>query len=160
MRKPLLAAIFFSFVAFSGCTDIGPRITGWRDWLEQPYFHVNGRITLRDENSKAVSVRQWLRGRRHGQWKDFYSNGNPKDETNWMQGHKEGPARTWHENGTLKTEGAFKNGKPEGAWKEWFENGVLGSEIIFENGVAVGVAKTWDNEGRLIMESSSGGKNP
>lgn len=92
--------------------------------------------------------------------KDFYSNGNIKDE-----GWKDGEVKTdywfyYYENGKKKEEGSYKNNIRSKYWKFYFADGNRQMEGRFENGLA----KDWwifykDNSVMKKAEYSGGKQN-
>lgn len=46
---------------------------------------------------------------------------------------KDGPFKEYYENGELKEEGSFKKGKKQGLWKLYSKNGKSGTESYYND---------------------------
>jgi len=58
------------------------------------------------------------KGQRHGQWEDYWSNGNLWSKGNYNNGERYGYWESYYQNGQLHWKGYFVNDKPHGYW-EW-----------------------------------------
>ena len=57
-------------------------------------------------------------GVKHGPWREWYANGNPKSAGNYVDGKMEGKWQTFYEDGSVKTEGVYKGGFKDGIWTQ------------------------------------------
>jgi len=64
-------------------------------------------------------------GKKEGEWKTWYENGQLESQGHYIQDQKEGEWKDWQENGQLWSQGQYIHGKMEGEWKHWLENGVF-----------------------------------
>ena len=77
----------------------------------------------------------YLKGKKHGLSKSWYSNGKKHTEINYINGKREGKTIFWFMNGHKKSLNHFKNGRLHGKFIKWKENGELLSEKTYENGL-------------------------
>ena len=66
--------------------------------------------------------------------KEYYDNGQVKEEANLKDGKLEGIGKYYYESGQLWEEGNFKDGKLEGITKTYYENGQLQAELNYSDG--------------------------
>ncbi len=64
-------------------------------------------------------------------------NGNIQFEVELKNGLKHGNFKEYYSNGTLKVRGKFKADKPDGSWKLYNEEGDLMEEKLFDNGTEI-----------------------
>ena len=70
--------------------------------------------------------------RKTGVWKEYYSNGNQKNELNFENGRPSGKAIMYHENGCIKEEGNWKNNRWYGTYKSYNEKEELMEQRVFD----------------------------
>jgi antitoxin component YwqK of YwqJK toxin-antitoxin module len=87
-----------------------------------------------------------------GPYREYYPNGQLKDEEVYRDGKREGLSRWYYEGGKLKGEATFKNGEYEGLLRDYYENGQLKFEAVYQNGKPDGPFKSYDENGRLKNE--------
>jgi MORN repeat variant len=85
--------------------------------------------------------------------KDYYRNGQLREEVPLRRGRRHGIVRTWHKNGVLASEEAFEDGLLHGVCRQWDENGNLLGRFTMKRGT--GVQRVWHDNGRLQMEMST-----
>ena len=56
--------------------------------------------------------------------KEFYEDGNIKEEVNFKGDLKDGIRRKWYSNGNLSIEGTMKMDKWNGTYREWYSDGM------------------------------------
>ena len=98
--------------------------------------------------------RNYKDGKLDGLFKEWYENGQLKEEGNYKDGERDGLQRHWYENGQLKYEGNFKDGKGDGLEKLWYENGQLRYEGNIKDGELDGLFKEWYENGQLKYEGA------
>ena len=86
--------------------------------------------------------------------KEFWPNGQLREEWGEIDGKKEGVRRAWHENGQLAHECMWVNGKRVGEWRSWWPGGQLESSMWFEAGERHGSSKAWYPDGTLRREGT------
>ena len=77
------------------------------------------------------------KGQRHGPWKEYWGNGQLKEEYNHIDLDFDGIGRSYHENGTLWIDAVYKNGDRV-TWRRYFDDGRLDTlELYRKNGQIV-----------------------
>ena len=85
--------------------------------------------------------------------RDFYRNGQLREEVPLRTGRRHGVVRTWHRNGVLASEEPYYDDLPHGICRQWDENGKLLGQYRMEHGT--GVQRAWHDNGRLQIEVST-----
>lgn len=85
--------------------------------------------------------------------RDYYRNGQLREEVPLRRGRRHGIVRTWHKNGVLASEEAFEDGLLHGVCRQWNENGNMLGKFTMKRGT--GVQRVWHDNGRLQMEMST-----
>jgi antitoxin component YwqK of YwqJK toxin-antitoxin module len=65
----------------------------------------------------------------HGQWIQYYSNGQIMEKTNYLNGVKDGESIQYHENGQIMEKTNYLNGIQEGESIRYYSNGQIQSKI-------------------------------
>ncbi len=87
--------------------------------------------------------------------RDFYRNGQVRQEVPLRNGHKHGVIRTWHRNGALASEEPFEDDLPHGICRQWDESGRLLGRYKMVHGT--GIQRAWHDNGQLQVEVSTVG---
>jgi len=66
---------------------------------------------------------QYLDGKKHGLWRDYFENGQVDCEGHFVEGEREGLWRNYFENGQVNYEINYVEGEKEGLWKVWLWEG-------------------------------------
>jgi antitoxin component YwqK of YwqJK toxin-antitoxin module len=64
-------------------------------------------------------------GQRMGEWKEFYSSGEPKSVVNYTNGKANGEFFYYYENGQTRIKGEYTNGVKSGQWRYYNRYGGL-----------------------------------
>ena len=80
-------------------------------------------------------------GKLHGNYKNFYDNGNTWSLYNYKDGVLEGWFLQFYKNGQKQIECKFKNGKEVGICYEWSSKGKLIYTIIYKDGKIIDCTK-------------------
>ncbi len=75
------------------------------------------------ENGNMKEEGWLLKKEKTAYWIFYYSNGTIKEKGNYKLNAKDGYWKTYFSNGQLKSAGAFVNGKQNGWWEHFYENG-------------------------------------
>ena len=99
-----------------------------------------------------------IKGKRNGEWLEYYVNGSLEYKSNYKDGKEEGEVFWYYQNGKLEIRGNYKNdnedgmflsydvngrlvykynykeGKLEGEWLHYYENGDLKEKRIYKDG--------------------------
>jgi antitoxin component YwqK of YwqJK toxin-antitoxin module len=119
------------------------------------------------------------KGRRYGDWSEFFDTGNPKSLGSYGgAGLRQGAWSWWFEDGTRSatgayeggdahglwtrwyptgeraSEGAFAHGQRHGGWRFWHPNGVVAAEGLYEHGEPSGPWTYWDADSHTLTETS------
>jgi antitoxin component YwqK of YwqJK toxin-antitoxin module len=120
----------------------------------------------------------YVKGVRHGVFREYFSPGFLWREETYEMGILEGPCRTWNEDDLLVAECFYHQGKKHGPSREWYspsgqlkgestyQDGVLHGpcssyhecgqksyETIYQNGFVDGISRHWYSCGTLWLES-------
>lgn len=95
--------------------------------------------------------------KREGPYKEFHSNGRPKEESNYHNGQLEGPYKTFRNNGNPQMDLSYKQfnvegrmeGLKHGAAKLYHYNGVLSAEGEYDKGKQSGTWLIYNQQGQL-----------
>lgn len=85
--------------------------------------------------------------------KDFYRNGQLREEVPLRNGHRHGLCRTWHKNGVLASQEPYQAGLPHGICRQWNEAGRLLGKYKMVHGT--GIQREWHQNGQIQMEVST-----
>ena len=126
--KPIISVFLLFLVQLCIAQDDGPHIT----------YYDNGQIE---------TIGQHKNGERVGQWKDFYPNGNLREEYSFTNDNKNKETKCYFKNGSL----SFELSKIDGLYlqKKYYESG----ELRFENQLENGYFKEYYKNG--IIKTSS-----
>lgn len=113
-----------------------------------------------DSTRLAASVRpepsevhdQYKQGKIDGTFKEFFPNGNIKQEVHYIGGKLKGLYRTYYENGRIEQEAVYVDGQIEGIYRSYYEDGVLHQEKEYSHGKLNGVYKAYDESGLPFFE--------
>ena len=85
--------------------------------------------------------------------RNFYRNGQVRQEVSLQNRRKHGVILTWHRNGVLSSEEPFENGLLHGICRQWDESGRLLGRFRMCHGT--GIQQAWHNNGQLQAEVST-----
>ena len=107
-----------------------------------------GDVVVGKEQGKVI------KGKREGEWLEYYKNGEVKEKSNFKDGKAEGESINYYDNGKLKAKGNFKDGKMDGEIFSYFENGE--SELVanFKDGKPEGEFLSYYKNGQLKEKSN------
>ena len=89
-----------------------------------PVFNINGQ----------TSEGYIKKGKEHGKFEFYYSNGQLQLEGTWKDGKSDGLWKGYYENGQLEVERTYKDGKENGLYKSYYDNGQLKEERTYKDG--------------------------
>lgn len=112
----------------------------------------SGIKTVYFPNSEIVKqIVEYKDGKRIGELKEYYKNGNLKVRQNYKNDTLNDSAFYYHENGKLKYFQVLKDFKKEGTWKKYNEQGNVYEEMNFKDDVLHGAVITHTyRSGRLL----------
>ena len=87
-------------------------------------FPRDGKYEVLFPGTKQVQISgDFVNGLRHGFWKEFWPNGQIKQDYEWKEGLKDGPELDWREDGVQVCDGVNIEGRRKGTWTWWHGNG-------------------------------------
>lgn len=92
-------------------------------------------------NDQGVQTVQWQWDEQHreqGDFKEWYANGQLKEQKSYKDGKLEGPTITWYENGQMNTSVDYVEGREQGVMRLWKQDGSPNGECRYEAGVRQG----------------------
>ena len=93
------------------------------------YYWPNGQLM-----SRGTYVDGRKHGRKHGEWMNWYDDGQLSAPRPFVNGQLHGECTEWHEGGELQDKETYVNGKKHGECKWWHENGQLMLQETYVNG--------------------------
>ena len=85
--------------------------------------------------------------------RQFYRNGQLREEVPLRKGRRHGTVRTWHKNGVLASEEPYRAGLLHGVCRQWDETGKLLGKCHLVHGT--GIQRAWHDNGQLQLEVST-----
>ena len=85
--------------------------------------------------------------------RQFYRNGQLREEVPLRKGRRHGTVRTWHKNGVLASEEPYRAGLLHGVCRQWNETGKLLGKCRLVHGT--GIQRAWHDNGQLQLEVST-----
>jgi len=85
--------------------------------------------------------------------RQFYRNGQLREEVPLRKGRRHGTVRTWHKNGVLASEEPYRAGLLHGVCRQWNESGKLLGKCRLVHGT--GIQRAWHDNGQLQLEVST-----
>lgn len=87
-----------------------------------------------------------------GEYREFYDNGQIRQEMNLMSGRIDGKVSIWYRTGFLKETRMFSAGLRNGLWISYNEKGVKTGEASYKEDQKDGPWRIWDENGTLRYE--------
>jgi antitoxin component YwqK of YwqJK toxin-antitoxin module len=98
------------------------------------------------------------KGRRHGVWEDYWSDGTLGWRRHYLHGKRHGLWEDYRSDGTLYRRGHYHHGKEHGVWEEYHSNDTLSLRVFYNMGSRVGLEEKWDEKGNLTYSKNHGGQ--
>lgn len=95
----------------------------------------------------------YAKGKPHGKWVSFYSNGKIKSIENWKEGTLNGKYILYNEKGKKVLETHYKDGVDHGKYAVYYTNGKPHITGQIKDGVPVGKWKVYNKDGKLARMS-------
>jgi antitoxin component YwqK of YwqJK toxin-antitoxin module len=112
----------------------------------------NGDIKNYYENGQLKDEGNLESGQKNGIWRTYFDNGNIETERNYIKGKENGKAKGWYENGELAFEADKKDDLPHGLVINYHKNGILEVQITYVEGNKHGEEKAYFEDGQLAHE--------
>ncbi len=94
---------------------------------------------------------------RHGQWQEWYPNGQRKMSGQYNHNKRVGQFSYWHTNGQKAAEGDYLSDKHDGTWVWWHQNGQKSVTGSFQKGLLVDQWRWWAENGKLTKQTIQDG---
>jgi hypothetical protein len=152
MKSIYLFLVFILFLTFNSLSQqryLEKEVTMDHDtmFLKKDMHKVSG--VVYNEHGEIGVFKNGLRDGNHKEW---FRNGNLKDEINYKNGLKDGEFKYWDDRGQLLKSGHFKNNELHGFIKEWYHNGNIKLEAHYINGDMHGLRTEWYKSGHKWSE--------
>jgi len=100
-------------------------------------------------------------GERGGKWKNFFENGNVREEGEYLGNRRSGTWKFYDLTGKVIQTGSFRNGRPDGLWQWFYEDGSILREEEYFQGNRDGNFAEYSNNGEIISRGqyADGEKN-
>ena len=122
---------------------------------------LNGTIVTPANKYYGKKTTQWVDGKKHGVHREYYKNGQFKEELHYKNGNHDGLTTRWHENGNKAGTCNWVNLRPFGKCTSWHRNGKLWRvKYIDENMHKTGMETEYDEKGTVILKIDHSGKTP
>ena len=110
--------------------------------------------TYSDGNIKSITYHKETRTRiEKVKYREYYENGQKKEEATFKDGKEDGLWTYWYENGQKEFEGTVKDGKEDGLFTRWYENGQKMYEQTYKDGEEEdGKGTYWYENGQKEIE--------
>jgi antitoxin component YwqK of YwqJK toxin-antitoxin module len=76
----------------------------------------------------------WNENIKHGEWKQYYKNGNTRLSGQYVNGKLQGSYEVYYSDGTIEISGSYQDNRSHGTWCFYDESGKELYSIIYENG--------------------------
>jgi len=119
---------------------------GWI-YYNKPF---NGYMIQVENDGNIVYKLPIIHGKEHGLAIGFYNSGEKLSERLFVRGKKHGVFKQWWPNGNLRYLFHYNHDKYDGKQMIYFHFGKLQEEKNYHNGVEEGVQRIWDSTGTLI----------
>jgi antitoxin component YwqK of YwqJK toxin-antitoxin module len=158
--------ILILLAGFFGCNTNAPEkpvpvSAGLLNKSEQELTTNNGLLNISNSaftgtlftlfpNSKDTAVvENYLGGRKHGEWRKYYSSHKLKEKRYFTNGQKTGEYIALWENGNKQLQYFFEADEYEGTCKEWSESGFLNKVMNYKKGHEEGPQQLWYDNGKI-----------
>jgi antitoxin component YwqK of YwqJK toxin-antitoxin module len=75
-----------------------------------------------------------VNGKLHGEYKEWWENGQPCVHCTYKEGKLEGERKVWYKNGQLIVHCFYEKGLIHGEFKRWYSNGQPWEHITYKEG--------------------------
>ncbi len=149
---------YIESVFYLGNQEIAREKTSVKGIYDQTGEIPNGKVTFSDEGNKTYGEEYYQSGKKDGEAKTFYENGQLKTEAYYKDGVLQ-TTKEYYNDGHLRFEGDYtdardsKDYKEAGIGKLYFKDGKLKYEWHFTQTDKVGFRKAYNQNGELVYEA-------
>jgi len=120
-----------------------------QDTLYYKHQFFSGYTFLLRNEKDTQQLNAYFNGVQEGYQREWYSNGQLKEERFFINGKKEALQCGWWPNGKPRFYFTTYNDEYSGEFKEWMENGLLVKFFHYQNGKEEGSQKLWWSDGKI-----------
>jgi antitoxin component YwqK of YwqJK toxin-antitoxin module len=91
-------------------------------------------------------------GNKKGDWRDYYRDGNIRDEGRYVNNLREGKWIFYFQEGSVEQVGFYKNGLENGEWIRYYKDGNVYIQENYFNGKEDGIYSEYDEAGNIITQ--------
>ncbi|MTI20740.1 toxin-antitoxin system YwqK family antitoxin [Fulvivirga sp. RKSG066] len=121
--------------------------------IKEPYEGHSDLVKVTIKNGDgSYSEGDYLDGKKHGSWTEYYKDGLVKSTTSFINGKKQGAHLEISDRGQLDLKSYYHDDKLHGSWVKYNRNRVK-EERPYENGALSGTVKIFYDNGTAMEES-------
>jgi antitoxin component YwqK of YwqJK toxin-antitoxin module len=113
-----------------------------RRWAKNRVYYEN-----------LICLGNYISGKREGEYREWYKNGNLKCFVSYLHGKKHGMSKRWYPDGTLKLYCGYHRGKLHGEYRKWYKNGKIQFIGYYFHGRLDGDIEIFNTDGKSIIVS-------
>lgn len=121
---------------------------------ENGELHGKVKMYFKDHEGKVKIQRVYDNGKKTGNYKEYYSNGQLFIKGYTVNNKFENEFTSYYKNGELKTQGNTSEGTRTGKWKSYYPNGELKEEVTLNKNSKDGSYINYNKEGQLLEKGS------
>ena len=130
MKYFLVILLLFFSVGCSKIINSDDLILSKTDGL---FYEKNNKKPFTGEVTGRVKG-QIIKGKREGEWLEYYTNGSLESKSNYKDGKEEGGFISYDVNGRIVYKYNYKLGKLDGEWLHYYETGELKEKRLYKSG--------------------------
>ena len=130
MKYFLVILLLFFSVGCSKIINSDDLILSKTDGL---FYEKNNKKPFTGEVTGRVKG-QIIKGKREGEWLQYYANGSLESKSNYKDGKEEGGFISYDVNGRIVYKYNYKLGKLDGEWLHYYETGELKEKRLYKSG--------------------------
>jgi antitoxin component YwqK of YwqJK toxin-antitoxin module len=134
---------------FPTIAGVGEYVKNQNPKTQEDVYILQGLWRFYDNAGRLISEENYLLGKKNGEEKIYYSNGQISHHNQWQDGQKAGWCLEYFENGQLKEKAFWQDLNYQGEVLRYHPNGKLQMQGKYENGVKEGVWKVFDDNDTL-----------
>ncbi len=157
----VLLALGFCFLSACQHAEVTERYPQGNAKCERVYGYFGPKDSLHLKFEKTYFFNghpefeiHFRRGQRHGDYADYWHNGQIKSRGKYVAGQREGHWEFFWNRFQLSSQGEYRDNVKTGPWMEYFENGEIRRKGQYREGRETGVWEAFDPHGDTVWVSS------